>query len=61
MSTADEEKTPYELLHVGLEATEQEIKKAYRKLSLKVHPDKVGFSRSVSALLRIETFELEPR
>ena len=40
MST-EEELNPYELLNVGLEATEQDIKSAYRKLSLKVHPDRV--------------------
>ncbi|THH03705.1 hypothetical protein EW145_g6074 [Phellinidium pouzarii] len=40
MSTDEPEKNPYELLNVGLEATEQEIKSAYRKLSLKVHPDR---------------------
>ncbi|RDB30004.1 Pre-mRNA-splicing factor cwf23, partial [Hypsizygus marmoreus] len=31
---------PYELLDVKLEATEQEIRTAYRKRSLKVHPDR---------------------
>jgi len=41
MSTADEESNPYELLGIGLEATEQEIKTAYRQRSLKVHPDRV--------------------
>ncbi|KAI5118484.1 hypothetical protein M0805_003516 [Coniferiporia weirii] len=40
MSTNEAEKNPYELLNVGLESTEQEIKSAYRKLSLKVHPDR---------------------
>ncbi|PSR70735.1 hypothetical protein PHLCEN_2v13355 [Hermanssonia centrifuga] len=40
MSTEEEEINPYELLGVGLESTEAEIKRAYHKRSLKVHPDK---------------------
>ncbi|KAH8108794.1 DnaJ-domain-containing protein [Phellopilus nigrolimitatus] len=40
MSTDEPGTNPYELLNVGLEATDQEIKSAYRKLSLKVHPDR---------------------
>ncbi|KAI0087429.1 DnaJ domain-containing protein [Irpex rosettiformis] len=40
MSTTEEEPNPYELIGVGLEATEAEIKTAYRQRSLKVHPDR---------------------
>jgi len=39
MSTEDT--NPYELLKLESSATEGEIKTAYRKLSLKVHPDRV--------------------
>ncbi|KAG6821449.1 hypothetical protein H0H93_010173 [Arthromyces matolae] len=34
------EVNPYELLDIKVEATEQEIRTAYRKRSLKVHPDR---------------------
>ncbi|KAG2008342.1 DnaJ protein [Coprinopsis cinerea AmutBmut pab1-1] len=36
----EEEISPYELLELPMEATEQEIKTSYRKRSLKVHPDR---------------------
>ncbi|PPQ80570.1 hypothetical protein CVT25_001604 [Psilocybe cyanescens] len=39
-STADEDVNPYDLLGVKTEATEQEIRTAYRQRSLKVHPDR---------------------
>lgn len=32
---------PFEILQVERTATDKEIKKAYRQLSLKYHPDKV--------------------
>ena len=45
MSTVNEEEVnPYELLGVTMESTEQDIRTAYRRVSLKVHPDRVGIS-----------------
>ncbi len=32
---------PYELLDVSVDASETDIKTAYRRISLKVHPDRV--------------------
>ena len=33
---------PYEILGVPVDSTDQQIKSAYRKLSLKSHPDRVS-------------------
>lgn len=35
---------PFQILGLDTSATEKEIKKAYRKLSLLYHPDKVGLN-----------------
>lgn len=47
MSQKYEGPDPYELLEVALEATEAEIRKAYRQQSLKVHPDRVSVLRYI--------------
>ena len=41
--SSEEDVNPYDVLGLTIEATEQEIKTAYRQRSLKVHPDRVGF------------------
>ncbi|KZT33857.1 hypothetical protein SISSUDRAFT_1027300 [Sistotremastrum suecicum HHB10207 ss-3] len=45
-TTVDESKMydPFQILGVSLSATEQEIKRHYKKLSIKFHPDKVKLS-----------------
>ncbi|CAE6448032.1 unnamed protein product [Rhizoctonia solani] len=40
MPPADSELDAYEILGLSIEATEKDIKSTYRKLSLKVHPDR---------------------
>ena len=33
---------PYKVLEITKDATDTEVKKAYRKLAVKFHPDKIG-------------------
>jgi hypothetical protein len=47
-----EEKSAYEQLGIELEATDAEIRKAYRTRSLKIHPDKVRAFTYVSLRTR---------
>jgi len=42
----------YNLLGVNKEATSDEVKKAFRKIALKEHPDKGGDPEKVRSLLR---------
>lgn len=44
----------YEVLNVNKNATETEIKKAYRKTSLKVHPDRVGETEKEKATQKFQ-------
>ncbi|OAX32589.1 DnaJ-domain-containing protein [Rhizopogon vinicolor AM-OR11-026] len=58
------EGNPYELLGISLEATEAEIRKAYRTRSLKVHPDRnrndPNAAQKFHALTTASTLLLDP-
>ena len=45
---------PYEVLEIGYEASEVEIKKKYRMLSMLVHPDKNKHERAAEAFGVVE-------
>jgi len=48
-------KTYYEILEVGKEATEDEIKKSYRRLSLQYHPDRNPSPEATEKIRNINT------
>ena len=48
----DPETNPYELLELSTDATDQDIRTAYRKVSLKVHPDRVRVAREPNPRFR---------
>ena len=47
-------KDPYEILGIPRNATEDEIKKAYRELAKKYHPDNFGGRNDIFVEIQIE-------
>jgi DnaJ family protein C protein 8 len=45
---------PYDILEVGAEASEEEVKKKYRMLSILVHPDKCRHEKAADAFHLLE-------
>lgn len=52
---------PYEVLGLTFEASEKEVRKAYRKKSLKCHPDKVRSLSRLHIVADIRTPDQRPR
>ncbi|KAG8076189.1 hypothetical protein GUJ93_ZPchr0006g42363 [Zizania palustris] len=55
-ATAVQRRDPYEVLGVGRNATDQEIKSAFRRMALKYHPDKSGDDPVASDMFQEVTF-----
>uniref|UniRef100_A0A0E0HN89 J domain-containing protein n=2 Tax=Oryza TaxID=4527 RepID=A0A0E0HN89_ORYNI len=55
-ATAAQRRDPYEVLGVGRNATDQEIKSAFRRMALKYHPDKNGDDPVASDMFQEVTF-----
>jgi DnaJ homolog subfamily C member 17 len=54
----EDEKDAYEVVGVGSDATDADIKRAFRQRSLKTHPDRVRFHRLVFVRLPLHSFVL---
>ena len=52
-----DEKSPYEILGVSLDATQSQVRKAYRALAKEYHPDKVKQKSSDATSIATEIFE----
>jgi len=50
---SEKQRDPYEILAISKNATEEEIKKSYRELALKFHPDKEKSSVAKEAMIDI--------
>lgn len=54
------DKTVYEILEIAKDANDDQIKKAYRKLALKYHPDKGGDAKLFQALSLAHSIVSDP-